>query len=224
MNRFARTSGIRRLALAAVLAAAALPLAATPQADQRGSRGTQAAEQTLEATLATCFSCHGPNGTVPLQPDYPILGGQHQYYIYQQLKDYAPHPVTDRVLRQHEVMTPIASALSKARKMEVAKWFSERPWPSNERDADPANIARGKGIATSGQCVQCHLGGFLGASGVPRLAGQQYEYLKAQMLAFKYKRRTNAAAKNSLFADFSDEDIEAMADYLSAMDSGQLRR
>ena len=35
------------------------------------------------------------------------------------------------------------------------------------------------------------------------------------MLDFKNRVRTNSAAKNSLFADTSDEAIDALADYLA---------
>lgn len=172
----------------------------------------------IETTLTTCYSCHGENGAAPIDPNYAILAGQHQFYIYQQLKDYKSG------LREHPLMSAIATGLEKQQMLSLGEYFSEQPWPDNARDASAENIARGKSIATSGQCVQCHLGGFLGASGVPRLAGQQYEYLRTTMLAFKNRTRNNAAAKNSLFADYSDDDIDAIADYLAAMDSGQIRR
>ncbi len=37
--------------------------------------------------------------------------------------------------------------------------------------ADDAEVADAERAATSGMCVQCHLGGYEGNSGVPRLAG-----------------------------------------------------
>jgi cytochrome c553 len=183
-----------------------------------GAAQGETATPDIETTLTTCYSCHGENGAAPIDPTYAILAGQHQFYIYQQLKDYKSG------LREHPLMSAIAAGLEKQQMLSLGEYFSKQPWPGNERDASAANIARGKAIATSGQCVQCHLGGFLGASGVPRLAGQQFEYLRATMLAFKNRTRKNAAAKNSLFADYSDDDIEAVADYLASMDSGQIRR
>jgi cytochrome c553 len=64
-------------------------------------------------------------------------------------------------------------------------------------------------------CVQCHLGGYEGDSRIPRLAGLQPEYLKKTMLDFKTKARANSPAKGSLMASYSNEDIEALADFVA---------
>ena len=50
---------------------------------------------------------------------------------------------------------------------------------------------------------------------MPRIAGQHPEYLKKTMLDFKEKLRANSPAIATLLAAFSDEDIEAMAEYLA---------
>jgi cytochrome c553 len=85
-----------------------------------------------------------------------------------------------------------------------------KDYKAGRRDAAVAQSA-----ATSGMCVQCHLGGYEGSSRVPRLAGQQVAYLERTMLEFKNKIRMNAQAKGSLFATYGDEDIAAMARYLA---------
>ncbi len=171
----------------------------------------------VRSQLTLCFSCHGANGK-PLLPEYPILNGQHLHYIYSQLKDYKAGR------RSNALMAPMAMQLEKPQMLLIAQYFSEQPWPEADYASTPETDAIGKRIGTAGQCVQCHLGGYLGASGVPRLADQSPEYLAQTMLDLKYKRRTNAAAKSSLFASFSDEDITAAAAYLSALKSGQIRR
>ena len=38
-------------------------------------------------TLETCFACHGENGA-STEAEFPILAGQHFYYLYVQLKDF----------------------------------------------------------------------------------------------------------------------------------------
>ncbi len=114
-------------------------------------------------------------------------------------------------------MTPNMAELEKAQMQALAKYFSEQSWPGNAFVAAPDKAKRGATAAAAGQCVQCHLGGYEGASGVPRLAGQHPEYLKKTMADFKSKARHNAPAKSSLFGAFSDADIAAMAEYLGQM-------
>jgi cytochrome c553 len=69
----------------------------------------------------------------------------------------------------------------------------------------------------AGECVQCHLGGFEGTSGVPRLAGQYPEYLEKTMRDYKTKARAKAPHKSTLLASFSDAQIAALAALLAGM-------
>ncbi len=112
-------------------------------------------------------------------------------------------------------MTDIIGDLSKEELQALAQHFSEKNWPSNGFRANDTDVAIAERAATSGQCVQCHLGGYEGSSRVPRMAGQQAAYLERTMLEFKNKIRMNAQAKGSLFATYDDADIGAMARYLA---------
>ena len=162
----------------------------------------------MKGKIQLCASCHGDSG-VTIMPVYPILAGQNFYYSYVQLKDLKSG------LRKNEVMAAMVQDLNKDEMKLLAGYFSEQAWPEIKYESDPNKAKIAKQNISAGQCVQCHLGGFEGASGTPRLAGQNYEYLKKIMLDFKNKVRTNSAAKNSLFADTSDEAIDALADYLA---------
>jgi len=162
----------------------------------------------IEQKVQVCFTCHGPDGASQ-QAKYPILAGQHLHYIYVQLKDFKSG------LRSDPEMSPIASTLSKEEMLAIAEYFSNQPWPSNRYDTDPEKVKKGEAAASAGQCVQCHLGGYEGNSRIPRLAGLQPEYLKKTMLDFKTKARANSPAKGSLMASYSNEDIEALADFVA---------
>ncbi len=159
-------------------------------------------------TIEVCTGCHGDNG-LPTQPDIPIIWGQEFYYLYVQLKDYKAGR------RDSEFMTDIIGDLSKEDMQALAQHFSEKKWPSNGFRANDTDVAIAERAATSGQCVQCHLGGYEGSSRVPRMAGQQAAYLERTMLEFKNKIRMNAQAKGSLFATYDDADIGALARYLA---------
>jgi cytochrome c553 len=160
--------------------------------------------------LQTCVACHGENGA-STQPQYPILAGQHQYYLYVQLKDFKSE------LRKTEIMGPIAATLEKADMLAIADYFSGQSWPNIGFSGDPEKARRGEQATVAGQCVQCHLGGFEGDSGVPRLAGQYPQYLQKTLLDFKNKVRNNSPAKSSLMESYTDEELAGMAHFLGEM-------
>ena len=158
--------------------------------------------------IKQCAACHGENGTT-LQPTFPILSGQHFYYLYVQLKDFKSG------LRKNEVMGPVASQLDKSQMKLLAKYFSEQDWPERGYRADSAAEIQGETATGAGQCVQCHLGGYEGDSRIPRLAGQHPEYLFKTMTDFKTKTRLNSPAKSSLLVSYSEDDIKAMSEYIA---------
>lgn len=158
--------------------------------------------------LELCITCHGLNSP-SAEPGMPVLSGQHQYYIYVQLKDFKAGR------RTNDTMTPIAESLEKDQMMQIGKFFSEQHWPRLGYRGDPAKVERGVVAAESGECTACHLGKYQGDSRVPHIAGQQKEYLLKTMMDFKNDVRKNAAVMQDLFGSYSDEDIEAMAEFLA---------
>ena len=158
--------------------------------------------------LQTCIACHGENGVSEV-PANPILAGQEYYYIYVQLKDMKSG------LRSSPIMSPMVADIEKEEMKRIAEYFSKQAWPVIDYEADEKAIATGKKAIAAGQCIACHLGSFSGNSRVPRLAGQHTEYLNNTMLDFKNKIRKNSPSKGALFSSYSDEDIEALAKYLT---------
>jgi cytochrome c553 len=157
--------------------------------------------------LEQCVACHGEKGASK-KPEFPVLAGQHFYYLYVQLKDFKSG------LRKDEVMSDIVSEMTKPQMQLLAKYFAEQKWPNIAFRAGEAAEAKGESAAGAGQCVQCHLGGYEGNSRIPRLAGQHPQYLLKTMSDFKHKKRMNSAAKSSLFVSFGDDDIKAMSEFL----------
>lgn len=193
---------------ALLLSTSALPAMAA------GDRVPASAEETEYSTikelLEQCVSCHGDKGASK-QPEFPILAGQHFYYLYVQLKDFKSGS------RKNEIMGPIVADLAKSQMKLLAKYFSEQKWPAIGFRADTATAAKGESATGAGQCVQCHLGGYEGNSRIPRLSGQHPQYLLKTMSDFKHKKRLNSAAKSSLFVSYSEADIKAMSEYLGEM-------
>ena len=160
--------------------------------------------------IQTCAACHGENGESKI-PENPILAGQQFYYLYLQLKDFKSGA------RASEIMAPIVQPLQPDQMKLLAQFFSKQKWPSIGHAADGANVSIAHRAIDSGECIACHLGDFRGNSGVPRLAGQNAEYLKRTMLAFKNHVRNNSPDKTALLATFSEQDIAGLADYLASL-------
>ena len=163
----------------------------------------------VRGQIESCVACHGEHGATPIQPSYPILAGQHLHYLYVQLKDLKSGA------RQNAIMNPIAAGLEKADMLKIAQYFSEQSWPSTNEQSGSDLADLGAKAAAAGQCVQCHLGGYEGASGVPRLAGQNYSYTLQTLLDFKNRVRTNAPDKSSLMEAYSDEELVGLAQFLA---------
>jgi len=159
--------------------------------------------------VALCLGCHGAAGR-PVDAVTPVLHGQHFYYLYVQLKDYQAKR------RDNPVMSAMAAGLSRDDMKALAQVFSEGEWPNLGFSTSEEMHNAGAKALVAGQCVQCHRGGYEGDSRVPRLAGQQVDYLEKTMLDFKNKVRMNSPAKGSLLGAYSEEEIRAMAEYLAA--------
>jgi cytochrome c553 len=168
------------------------------------------AQDPIEEKAQLCAACHGENG-VPTQPDVPVIWGQHTGYLYIQLKDYKSG------LRKNEKMDPIVADLEKADMLALAEYFAKKEWPRSTYRSAPEDEAKGETIAAAGLCKECHLGGYVGDSSIPRLAGQTVTYLEATMLAFKSRQRANNPDKSTLLASYSEDDLKTMARYLAGL-------
>ncbi len=187
----------------AVIAAAACMLPAARTWAQDAKAGAAKAE--------VCAACHGPAGHSS-QARIPSLAGQTSRYIYLQLKDFKEGRRTD------SLMTPMAKTLSKDDMYNVAAFFSAAHPMSADFKSDPQRVAKGAAKASETLCTMCHLGGFKGQNEIPRVAGQQHDYIVKQLQDFKARRRTNDAGNMSSVAKtLSDDDMENLAQYLTTL-------
>lgn len=69
---------------------------------------------------AVCQSCHGIDGNLSLQDDYPKLGGQHADYLAQALRAYRSGD------RNHAIMSGFARHLSDQDIADLAAWYSRQ--------------------------------------------------------------------------------------------------
>jgi len=175
---------------------------------------TAVTAQDIEAGKAKaqiCASCHGADGNAVL-PIYPNLAGQNWRYIYMQLKDFKEGR------RNNNTMSPLAGSLSREDMINIANYFAALPVKPNPFVPDEAKVKLGKAKADETLCSMCHLGEFRGQNEIPRVAGQQYDYVMEQLRNFKSRNRTNDAGNmTSVAQTLSEDDMENLAHYIVSL-------
>ena len=187
-----------RTILNMMLLALALPAVSAGAAD--GDVGKRKAE--------VCISCHGPAGNSP-SGLFPTLAGQTSRYLYLQLRDFKEGR------RKDPVMSPMAANLSKEDMQDLAEYFSAQKQAANGFKADPARVKAGAAKSAEVLCAMCHLGELKGQNEIPRLAGQQPDYVMKQLKDFRERNRTNDGGNmTSVSKTLTDDDITNLAHYI----------
>ena len=173
-----------------------------------------AAAQDIEAGRAksqACAACHGADGN-SASGMFPSLAGQSWRYLYIQLKDFKEGR------RSNPLMSPMAATLSREDMIAIANFYAAQPLKPSTFKADEGKVKLGKAKADETLCTMCHLGGFLGQNEIPRVAGQQYDYIVQQLKDFKARTRTNDAGNmTSVGQTLSEADIENLGHYLTSL-------
>jgi len=172
---------------------------------------TAAHADSIEDKAAICATCHGEKG-LPQDKLIPIIWGQNAGYLYLQFRDF------QKGARKDDRMTPIAQGVVKEDALALAEYFAAKTWPNtgapaaSKADTEVA-IAVNKSIV----CTSCHLEQFQGDSSVPRLAGQQHDYLLKTMMDFRTHARANNPGMSDLMNSATPEQLTAMAAYLAGL-------
>jgi cytochrome c553 len=158
-----------------------------------------------------CAVCHGLSGN-STDPAMPSLSGHPAQFIATSLYMFREG------IRKDAQMSPMASTLSNADMNELAEYFSRQKAAPPAHKTSQENAAAGARLTEQHHCVQCHGPRLMGLQHIPRLAGQQFAYLRKQLHAFKAKTRADwdgnmAAAVQAL----SERELDILADYLSGL-------
>jgi cytochrome c553 len=162
-----------------------------------------------EKKAALCFTCHGPNGN-STNPVIPSLAAQPSQFISTQLIMFREGR------RKNEQMSPVAATLSNADMNELAKYFSSQKPAPPPRPLDSAKREQGRQLTEKFNCVQCHGPELKGQQHIPRLIGQQPEYLRAQLRGFKAGTRFDMDGNMTSAAQpLTEKDIDVIVPYLA---------
>jgi cytochrome c553 len=186
---------------AAALAAAFLFLGSAQAADPAAG----------EKKAAACAACHGEGGN-SMNPEWPSLAQQPAQFISTELFMFREGN------RKNDLMSPMAKPLTNAEMNDLAAYFAAQKAAPPRHKSKPENVAAGPELAKKFNCSQCHGPRLMGQQHIPRLAGQQYQYVLAQLKAFKAQTRADIDGNmTSAAMALSPQDIEVLADYVAGL-------
>ena len=169
----------------------------------------------------TCVTCHGDKGQGTAQA--PKLAGLSVVYMAAQIDNFVDGS------RNSPMMTAMAqSVVEPAPRQAALEYFASMP------SSKPKLQLRGETVDLSGPaklyyqgdnqrglpaCYSCHGPSAVGGGSMPRLAGQQADYLTAQLQAWQKGQRSgdpdNTMATIAKMLEASE--VAGMASYLSAI-------
>jgi cytochrome c553 len=180
-----------------------------------------------------CAACHGVDGN-SADPQYPRLAGQHERFIFRQLKLFKSGQ------RNNAIMMGMAAPLSEQDMRDIGAYFATQHSAAGVADDSPIasgpNQGRkfyqvgekifraGKTSAGVPACLACHGPAGRGNPGpsYPQLGGQHASYTVAKLTAFRggevWGKDADAnLIMGSIARNLSDEDIQGLATYIEGL-------
>jgi cytochrome c553 len=170
-----------------------------------------AAAQSLQERLQQCGTCHGEDGNSKAEKT-PSLAGQPELFLTNQLI-----LMRDR-LRKSEIMEPFVKGLADADIIALSAHYARLQPLSSGEPVDKDLAAQGAQLAQKLFCGSCHLPNYAGREQMPRVAPQRLDYLVESLTAYRDGRRSGIdTSMNAVMYGTSDQDIRALANYLSSL-------
>jgi cytochrome c553 len=153
-----------------------------------------------EPLTAMCGGCHGLRG-VSADSATPSLAGQDARYLVDAIKAY-------RTTRQNPGMQRYVSGLHDKDVDDIAAYYSvQKSQPSSGAATSIQELAE--------KCNRCHNSEYKSAVAVPKLSGQDKDYLVMALRAYRDGRR-ESSTMHSMSFPYSNALIEGIASWYSA--------
>lgn len=163
-----------------------------------------------------CISCHGAGGNSTVAT-IPNLASQPKQFLVAALYMFREGN------RKSEQMSPFAASLTNADMNELGAYFSAQKLDAPKAKLTAAQTETGVTLTQKNNCVACHASTLGGQQHIPRLAGQQYTYVKAQLTAFHASTRYDPdGAMTSAAQALSEQDIEALSVYVAGLSAAPI--
>ena len=168
-----------------------------------------------EQAYTICQRCHNLAGMGSVDGVYPRLAGQHKTVLIEQIADI-------RSGRRHNPrMLPFVDevAMTTQEIADIAAYLNVLPVPPFLSSGSGKNLARGKELYVK-DCAKCH--GNKGEGDAdkffPQVGGQHFNYVLQEIRSIRDEKRGNANPKMvEIIKPYSDDDLEAVADYISRL-------
>jgi len=166
-----------------------------------------------EILAGGCGGCHGHTG-MSVAPSLPSIAGFDRRYLARVLREFQAG------VRFSTVMGRLMEGYSTREIAQLAGYFAEQPWGSATVAADAASVGQGRRIHET-KCEECHeQAGRYQDRDMPRLAGQQPEYLRIQMVLRRdgTEGMQQPSRMREALQTLSDADILALSQFLASQD------
>jgi len=160
-----------------------------------------------------CAACHGPDGNAMI-PGVPSIAGQPNFFTHWQLIKYRDGR------RKDPQMSAQAEQLSDTDMADLAAFYEAQRPRHRVSTTDPARVEEGRRLAVLHHCTSCHRPDLSGQQQVPRLAGQDFDYLLKLLRSFKAKTASDLDGTMTMSAQpLVDEDIVNLVHFLASLGS-----
>ena len=174
----------------------------------------------------TCVACHGTDGN-SLVGLYPNLAGQHENYLLKQLQEYQLGAKTNGKQGRYNVnMVGMVLPLTDQDMADLAAYYASLPLKLGATPLGSIEVAQtlyryGDKERKIAACIACHgpRGNGTVSSGFPNIAGQQADYIKTQLEAFRAGERNNDlnAMMRMVASRLTDDEIAALSQYVGGL-------
>lgn len=218
-TRLTRAAAVMCLAAAAAAAHAQAPAKTLPPSSaEMHEKLTQISQNPVahaasiqrgQKSAGVCRHCHGVGGN-SVMPDVPNLASQNSAYLLEQMNKFAAGQ-----RKSSRFMEGMIRALTPDERIDIAVFLAAQP-VARQTVKGGEDVA-GKQLYGK-LCITCHGTTGAGSSTIPRLAGQQIEYVEDSL---KRYRKGNGERIDPLMAAYtrklSDADIRHLAAYLATL-------
>ncbi len=136
------------------------------------------AQQPVPPQVPVCSACHGPQGNSQTAL-IPSLAGQPKLFIENQLV------LIREGLRDIPQMKGLMDAITDTEIVALANYFSAQTPAKVTAPPDPATYQRGQQLSQKMLCGTCHLPDYSGRQQIPRLTGQDEQFLMFALRQFR---------------------------------------
>ena len=168
-------------------------------------------------TKKLCYTCHGIEGRHSIISSYPILNGQKNNYLLQQMMDIRDGKRNNGM---SSMMRAVTLNVSDAEMVAIANYLSCLSAEKKDMRKQIISVSNGKKLYKNKLCHTCHgANGRNPVSNYPILAGQNKDYLIQQIIDIKNKKRINGMsnAMSPFLGLVSNEDLKEISKYLASL-------